>query len=149
MGRVLCIDYGLKRCGLAVTDPLRLIATGLATVETHHLTAFLRGYFTRETVDILVMGLPKNLDGTDTHATQPVRHAAGRLRRAFPGLTIVFADEQYSSVEASRALAAMGLKRKQRRDKSLLDETAATIILQGYLRSTERNGPVDGIPGGM
>lgn len=87
-----------------------------------------------------MIGLPKNLDGTDTHATEPVRHVAGRLRRAFPGLPVVFADEQYSSVEASRALAAMGLKRKQRRDKSLVDATAATLILQGYLQSIEKSG---------
>lgn len=140
MGRVLCIDYGLKRCGIAVTDPLRLIATGLVTVDTHRLTEFLRGYLTQESVDLFVIGLPKNLDGTDTHATEPVRHVAGRLRRAFPGLPVVFADEQYSSVEASRALAAMGLKRKQRRDKSLVDATAATLILQGYLQSIEKSG---------
>lgn len=135
MGRVLCIDYGLKRCGLAVTDPERIISTALATVEAHTLVDFLRAYISREVVDTIVVGLPRNLDGSDTDATQPVRHFAGRLRRAFPGIPVVFADEQYSSVMAARALSEMGLGRKRRRDKGLIDRTAATLILQDYLQS--------------
>ena len=135
MGRVLCIDYGLKRCGLAVTDPERIIATGLATVEAHTLVDFVRTYISREVVDTIVVGLPRNLDGSDTDATQPVRHFAGRLRRAFPGIPVVFADEQYSSVMAARAISEMGLGRKRRRDKGLIDRTAATLILQDYLQS--------------
>jgi putative Holliday junction resolvase len=135
MGRILCIDYGLKRCGLAVTDPERIIATALATVEAHRLTDFLKDYLSKETVDTFVVGLPRNLDGSDTDATQPVRHFAGRLRRAFPGLPVVFADEQYSSVMAARALSEMGLGRRRRRDKGLVDRTAATLILMDYLQS--------------
>lgn len=135
MGRVLCIDYGLKRCGLAVTDPERIISTALATVEAHTLVDFLRAYISREVVDTIVVGLPRNLDGSDTDATQPVRHFAGRLRRAFPGIPVVFADEQYSSVMAARALTEMGLGRKRRRDKGLIDRTAASLILQDYLQS--------------
>ena len=135
MGRVLCIDYGLKRCGLAVTDPERIIATALATVDAHTLVDYLRAYISREVVDTIVVGLPRNLDGSDTDATQPVRHFAGRLRRAFPAIPVVFADEQYSSVMAARALSEMGLGRKRRRDKGLIDRTAATLILQDYLQS--------------
>lgn len=135
MGRVLCIDYGLKRCGLAVTDPERIISTALATVDAHTLVEFLRAYISREVVDTIVVGLPRNLDGSDTDATQPVRHFAGRLRRAFPGIPVVFADEQYSSLMAARALSEMGLGRKRRRDKGLIDRTAATLILQDYLQS--------------
>ncbi len=143
MGRILCIDYGQRRCGLAVTDPERIIATGLATVEAHRVTDYLRDYLSREVVDTIVVGLPRNLDGSDTDATQPVRHFAGRLRRAFPGLPVVFADEQYTSVLAARALSEMGLGRKRRRDKGLVDRTAATLILQDYLLS-RRGGEARG-----
>lgn len=133
MARIMAIDYGLKRSGLAVTDPMQIIATGLATVKTHDLMDYLKAYIQKEPVEKIIMGLPKSLDGTDTHATNPVRHYAGRIRRTFPTIPVVFVDEQYTSKMATRAMVDMGMKKKDRRNKALVDEIAATLMLQEYM----------------
>ncbi|MFL5746424.1 MAG: Holliday junction resolvase RuvX [Niastella sp.] len=135
MARILSIDYGAKRTGLAVTDPLQIIATGLTTVETPKLFRFLREYFAKEPVELIIMGEPKNWDDTDTHATPLVKKAVERLKREFPAIPVKMWDERYTSKMASQAMIEMGLKKKQRQNKALVDEIAATIILQEYLRS--------------
>jgi putative pre-16S rRNA nuclease len=133
MPRILAIDYGLKRTGLAVTDPLQIIATGLTTVESPKLIAFLKDYFKKEEVELILIGEPKNWDDTDTHATPLVRQIILRLKKEFPHIPLQTADERNTSKMASRAMIDMGMRKKQRRNKALVDEIAATILLQEYL----------------
>ena len=135
MARILSIDYGKKRTGIAVTDPLQIIATGLTTVETPKLFTFLKEYFAKEQVELIIMGEPKNMDDSDTHATPLVKQAVARLKREFPTIPIKMVDERFTSKMASQAMIEMGLKKKQRQNKALVDEIAATILLQEYLRS--------------
>ena len=135
MPRILSIDYGLKRTGLAVTDPLQIIATGLTTVETPKLIPFLKEYFKKEVVELIIMGEPKNWDESDTHATPLVKKAVEKLKKEFPAMPIVMVDERYTSKLAKQAMIEMGMKKKERRNKALVDEIAATIMLQDYLRS--------------
>ena len=134
MPRILAIDYGLKRTGLAVTDPLKIIATGLTTVETQKLFPFLREYFAKEEVELIIIGEPLNLDDTATHATHLVKKAIDKLKRDFPKIPVRKVDERFTSKMASRAMIDMGLKKKQRQNKALVDEIAATIMLQEYLQ---------------
>ena len=133
MARIMAIDYGLKRTGLAVTDPLQIIATGLMTIESPKLIAFLKDYFKKEPVELILIGEPKNWDDSDTHATPLVRQIMVRLQKEFPAIPLLPVDERYTSKMASRAMIEMGLKKKQRRNKALVDEIAATILLQEYL----------------
>jgi putative holliday junction resolvase len=135
MPRILSIDYGLKRTGIAVTDPLKIIATGLTTIETPQLFNFLKDYFKKEEVELIIIGEPKNWDESDTHATPLVRKAIVRLQKEFPAIPVKTVDERYTSKMASRAMIDMGMKKKQRQNKALVDEIAATIILQEYLQS--------------
>jgi putative Holliday junction resolvase len=132
--RIISIDYGGKRTGLAVTDPLQIIATGLTTVESKQLIPFLKDYFSREPVELIIIGEPKNLDDTDTHATPLVTKCIKDLQRNFPGMPIKKVDERYTSKMAKDAMLEMGLKKKERRNKSMVYEIAATIMLQEYLR---------------
>jgi len=132
--RILSIDYGLKRTGLAVTDPLQIIATGLTTVESKQLIPFLKDYFAREEVELIIIGEPKNWDDTDTHATPLVEKIIKQLEKNFPRIPIKKVDERYTSKMAKDAMLEMGLKKMQRRNKKLVDEIAATILLQEYLR---------------
>jgi putative Holliday junction resolvase len=138
MSRILAIDYGLKRTGLAVTDPLQIIANGLTTVESPKLINFLKEYFQKEEVEMIILGEPKNWDDTDTHATPLVKKIAERLKKEFPQIPITMVDERFTSKMASRAMIDMGMKKKQRRDKALIDEIAATIMLQEYLERLVR-----------
>jgi putative Holliday junction resolvase len=133
MPRILAIDYGAKRTGLAVTDPLQIIATGLTTVESPTLIQFLKNYFMKEPVELILIGEPKNLDDTGTHATPLVRQIIGRIQKEFPAIPIKTVDERFTSRMASRAMIDMGMKKKQRQNKALVDEISATIILQEYL----------------
>jgi putative Holliday junction resolvase len=135
MARILSIDYGKKRTGIAVTDPLQIIATGLTTVETPKLFSFLKEYFAKEQVELIIMGEPKNMDDTDTHATPLVKKAVERLKKEFPTIPVKMVDERFTSKMASQAMIDMGMKKKQRQNKALVDEIAATIMLQEYLRS--------------
>ena len=134
MGRILSIDYGKKRTGIAVTDPLKLIATGLTTVETPKLMSFLKDYFVKEEVEEVIIGMPVNMDDTDTHATPLVRHFIQAFQKHIPGIPITEVDERFSSKMASRAMVDMGMKKKQRQKKELVDEIAATILLQEYMQ---------------
>lgn len=133
----MAIDYGAKRTGIAVTDPLQIIATGLTTVESGGLIVFLKEYMKTEVVELIVIGEPKNWDDSDTHATPLVRKVMERLRKEFPGIPLQPVDERFTSKMASRAMIDMGMKKKQRRNKALVDEIAATILLQEWL---ERRG---------
>lgn len=135
MGRILAIDYGLKRTGIAVTDPLQIIAQGLTTIESSQLIKFLKNYFSHESVDKIIIGEPKNLDNTSTDATALVEKVVRQLESSFPAIPIIRIDERFTSKMASRAMIDMGLKKKQRQNKGLVDEIAATILLQGYLQS--------------
>ncbi len=133
MPRILSIDYGGKRTGIAVTDPLQIIATGLTAVDTKDLFAFLKDYFGKEEVEKVIVGLPYSLDGSDTHATPLVKGFVTRFKKDFPAIPIETVDEQFTSKLAVRALIESGVKKKDRRDKKLIDEMSATIILQEYL----------------
>jgi putative Holliday junction resolvase len=135
LSRILSIDYGLKRTGIAVTDPLQIIATGLTTVESKQLIPFLKDYFSKETVELIIIGEPKNMDDSDTHATPLVEKCIKELQKIFPAIPIKKVDERFTSKMASQAMIDMGLKKKQRRNKALVDEIAATILLQEYLRA--------------
>jgi putative Holliday junction resolvase len=134
LSRIICIDYGLKRTGLAVTDPLRIIATGLTTVESPKLITFLKDYFQKEKVSLILIGEPWSMDDTATHATPLVLKCIKDLEKNFPSIPIEKVDERYTSKMASQAMIEMGLKKKQRRNKALVDEIAATIMLQDYLQ---------------
>jgi putative holliday junction resolvase len=134
MARILCIDYGLKRTGIAVTDPLQIIATGLTTIDTKNFIPFLKEYFARETVELVLMGEPKNWDETDTHATPLVKKAVAQLQKEFPLMPLKMVDERNTSKMAKAAMLEMGLKKKDRRNKKMVDEIAATIMLQEYLQ---------------
>ena len=137
MPRILAIDYGLKRTGIAVTDPLKIIATDLTTIPSNTLISFLKDYFSKEEVELVIIGEPKNLDDSDTHATPIVKGMIKKLMKQFPDKRIRTVDERYTSKMASQAMIDMGMKKMQRRNKSLIDEIAATIMLQEYLRSQE------------
>ena len=138
MPRILAIDYGGKRTGLAVTDPLQIIATGLETIESRELIPYLKKYMATETVERILIGMPRNWDDSDTHATPLVKEAIKQLQRAFPGMPIQPVDERYTSAMAKSAMIEMGMKKKDRRDKKIVDEIAATIMLQEYLESINR-----------
>ena len=133
MGRILAIDYGTKRTGIAVSDPLRLIAGGLETVPTKDLERWLADYFAREEVSTIVLGKPSHMDGTPSDTWRFIEPLAGRLRRAWPDKEVVFYDERFTSVLAHRAMLDGGMGRMARRDRALVDKISATIILQGYM----------------
>jgi putative Holliday junction resolvase len=133
VARIICIDYGGKRCGLAVTDPLQIIATALTTVDTKELYTYLAAYFAKEPVELILIGEPLNLDDTPTHATPLVKKAILALTKKFPTIPIQTVDERYSSKNAVRAMVEMGMKKKDRQDKKNVDQIAATILLQEYL----------------
>ena len=133
MARILSIDYGGRRTGLAVTDPFQIIATGLCTVETSKLMAFLKDYFLKEIVEQVIVGMPTNWDDSDTHATPLVVDFIKGFKKAFPQMPIATVDERYTSKMATDAMLQMGLKKKQRQNKGMIDEIAATIMLQEYL----------------
>lgn len=134
MGRILSIDYGGKRTGLAVTDPLKIIATGLCTVETPKLLGFLQDYFLKEQVELVIVGMPVNWDDSATHATPLVQKFIKEFHKKFPSVPVKEVDERFTSKLASQAMIQMGMKKKQRQNKAMLDEIAATIMLQEYLQ---------------
>ena len=133
--RIMAIDYGSKRTGIAVTDPLQIIAHGLTTVETHMALVFLREYLSKETVSTIIVGEPLNLDDSETHATSGAREFAKKLKRHFPTVQVELVDERFTSKMASSAIREMGLKKKDREKKGLVDEVAAAMMLQEYLKS--------------
>ncbi len=133
MARIICIDYGGKRTGLAVTDPLQIIATSLTTIDTKELIPFLKKYFQQESVELILIGEPLNLDDTATHATPLVKGAIKLLKKEFPDIPLQTVDERFTSKMASRAMVEMGMKKKDRQVKGNIDKIAATIMLQEYL----------------
>lgn len=134
MPRILAIDYGKKRTGLAVTDPLKIIASGLGTVPSHELVPYLKKYFAAEAVELIIIGLPRNLDGSATDATALVEECIRILHKHFPQIPIKKVDERFTSKMAFQSMLDSGLKKKDRQQKGLVDEISATIILQEYLQ---------------
>ena len=134
MGRILAIDYGLKRTGLAVTDPLKIIASGLTTVPTGELLAFLQQYCRGEEVECFVVGLPLHPDGNPAQIAPQVDAFVKTLERTFPGKPVVRQDERYTSNEAKRIILQSGARKSQRRDKARVDKVAAALILEQYMQ---------------
>ncbi len=135
MARILSIDYGKKRTGLAVTDPLQIIPGGLATVLTSDLFDYLKAYVARESVERIIIGEPKQPNGQPSENMARVQEFVNRWSRAVPSVPIEFYDERFTSVLAHKAIIDSGLRKKARRDKALVDEISATIILQDYMSS--------------
>lgn len=135
MGRVLSIDYGLRRTGIAVSDPLRIIAGALDTVATAQLMPYLRDYISKNEVDIIVVGMPRQMNGEPSESYAAIKPFVARLEKEFADKRVELFDERFTSVLAHRAMIDGGLKKMQRRDKALVDRISATIILQDYLES--------------
>jgi len=135
MGRILAIDYGRKRTGVAVTDPLKIIAGNLATVPTHTLMQFIKDYIAREPVECIVIGKPTQLNGEPSESMRYITPFVNRLRGELPEMPIVMYDERFTSTIAHQAMIDGGMKQRDRRDKARVDAIAATIILNDYLQS--------------
>jgi len=135
MSRILAIDYGLKRCGIAVTDPLRIIASGLTTVETKELMDFLKTYCAEEDVECFVVGLPMHHDGNPAQIAPQVDAFSAKLQKQFPDKPVFRYDERYTSKEASKIILQSGIKKSKRRDKALVDKIAAALILEHYMEA--------------
>ena len=135
MGRILAIDFGKKRTGIAVTDELQIIASGLTTVATEDLIAYLKGYTKKENVELFVIGKPKQLDNTDSESEALIIPFLEKLQKSIPSIPIKRVDERFTSKMAFQTMIDSGLNKKQRRNKALVDEISATIILQSYLYS--------------
>lgn len=135
MGRIMAIDYGRKRIGIAVTDPCQIIANSLTTVAPHQMMAFLDDYFRREPVDVVVVGLPKQMNNTESESMQYIRPFLAAFRRRFPNIPLEMYDERFTSVLAHKALIEGGARKKQRQDKAIVDAISATIILQSYMEA--------------
>lgn len=135
MGRIIAIDYGRKRTGIAVTDTLQMIANGLTTVSGGEVVSFLASYITKEPVDLFVVGMPKQLNNEPSENMKYVEAFVTHLKRTIPFIPVEYVDERFTSVIAHRAMLEGGLKKKKRQDKALVDEISAVIILQSYLES--------------
>ena len=137
MGRIMAIDYGRKRTGLAVTDILQIIANGLTTVPTNELLKFITEYTQKEAVELFIIGAPKQMNNEPSENMARVTEFVGRLKKAIPTIPIQYVDERFTSVLAHRTMLEAGLKKKKRQDKALVDEISAVIILQSYLESNK------------
>lgn len=135
MGRLLAIDYGTKRTGLAVSDPLKIIANGLATVPTHTLFDYLKTYFEKETIDCIIVGMPKQMNNEYSENMKHIRPFVDKLQKKYPGMRVEYYDERFTSALAQRAMIDGGVKKKDRQNKALIDEISAVIILQDYMES--------------
>ena len=135
MGRLLAIDYGTKRCGIAVTDPLQLIASGLTTVAADELLPFLTNYFNQEQVDLVVVGEPTRHDGTHSDVEANIREFISQFVLSFPTMRVERQDERFTSKMAFQTMIDGGMKKKQRRNKAMIDQISATIILQDFLQN--------------
>src|SRR5664279_1930116 len=133
MARIMAIDYGLKRTGIAVTDPLQIIASALTTIDSAKIFTFLEDYLMKENVELILVGDPRNLDDSPTNLSAHVQRILGIMKKKFPDIPVKTVDERYSSVMASRAMVLMGMKKSRRREKGVVDQVAATMILQEYL----------------
>ena len=139
MGRLVAIDYGTKRTGIAVTDTLQIIANGLTTVPTHNIFGFLKEYFEKEPVDCIVIGYPKQTNNQPSENLKNVISFKNKLKKLYPLLKIEFFDERFTSVMAHRVMIDGGLKKKDRANKALVDEISAVILLQSYMESKHYN----------
>ncbi len=135
MARILSIDFGKKRTGIAVSDPLQIIANGLTTVETAKIFDFLKDYLQKEKVSTIIVGLPKQMNNEVSENMKRVEPFVNRLRKLYPDIPVEYFDERFSSKMAHQAMIDGGLKKKDRQNKALVDEISATIILQGYMES--------------
>jgi putative Holliday junction resolvase len=135
MGRILAIDYGRKRVGLAVTDSLKIIANGLTTVKSCDVLKFLSDYLSKESVELIVVGLPKTMNNEESDSMQYIKPFVEKLKKQHPNVPIEMYDERFTSVLAHKAMLEGGLKKKERQNKALVDEISATIILQSYMES--------------
>lgn len=135
MSRLLSIDYGKKRTGIAVSDPLQIIANGLTTVETSKLFEFLENYLKKEEVETIIVGLPKQMSGELSENMKRIEPFVNRLKKLYPKINIEYYDERFTSKLAHQAMIDGGLKKQDRKNKELIDEISATIILQGYMES--------------
>ena len=135
MGRILAIDYGRKRTGIAVSDPLQLIANGLTTVPTHQLLTYILDYLAHEQVERILVGLPKQMNNEASESMKYIEPFVRSLKKKLPEMPIEYVDERFTSVLAHHAMLEGGLKKKDRQDKALVDEISATIILRDYLES--------------
>lgn len=146
MGRVLAIDYGRKRCGVAVTDPLRIAANGLPTQRTCDLMGFIKEYCSRESVDLIVVGEPKTLSGEDSESARYIAPFLRQLSREMPDMAVERFDERFTSTIAHRAMIDAGLSKNARREKGLADRTAAVIILTDWLESHTGSSSMPPLP---
>ena len=135
MARIMAIDYGRKRVGVAVTDPTQIIAGGLATVPAHQIVDFIQQYVAKEAVETIVVGLPKQMNNQPSESMRYIQPFVATLKKKIPQIPVVFYDERFTSVLAHKAMLEGGLKKKDRQNKALVDEISATIILQDYLES--------------
>lgn len=140
MGRILAIDYGRKRCGIAVTDVLRICANGLPTVRTCDLLIYIKEYCSKESVDLIVVGLPRDMKGNESESMRYIRPFLSALKKEMPDMRVEMHDERFTSVIAHREMIAGGFKKKQRQEKGKADEMAAVLILTSYLESIKNNG---------
>lgn len=137
MGRIIAIDYGSKRTGIAVTDPLRIVPNGLPTVETRKLFAFIDQYFEKEQVDILVIGYPSHLDGNQTYVTVEIENFLKNFSAKYPDVKIFRQSEWFTSRQAKQIILQSGINKTKRKDKSLVDKISAVIILEEFMRSKD------------
>ena len=133
MGRILAIDYGTKRTGIAITDELQIIASGLTTVSTNDLLPFLQDYIKNETVELFVIGEPRQMNNEASESETSIREFIGRLKEVIPHIPIERVDERFTSKIAVKSMVEGGLKKSKRKDKALIDEISATLILQNFL----------------
>lgn len=135
MGRILAIDYGRKRSGIAVTDTLQIIANGLTTVQTSQLMAFLSEYIAKEPVERVIIGLPKQMNNEYSENMANIQPFVNKFKKQYPDIPVEYVDERFTSVLAHKAMIDGGLKKKERQNKALVDEISATIILQSYMEN--------------
>lgn len=137
MGRIMAIDYGQKRCGVAVTDTLQIIASGLTTVPAQQAVSFIVDYIKNEPVDLIVVGEPKDMHNNPSDSTRFIEPFVKQLKKTLPDMKVVRFDERFTSKMAFQTMIDSGLKKKQRQNKALVDEISATIILQSYMKSID------------
>ncbi|HHW81442.1 MAG TPA: Holliday junction resolvase RuvX [Bacteroidales bacterium] len=139
MARLLAIDYGRKRTGIAVTDTLQIIANGLTTVPSHTIINFLKDYISKEPVELIIVGLPRQMNYEESESMQYIKPFVKKLRKEIPDIPVEYFDERFTSRMAQQTMIDGGLKKKQRQNKALVDEISATIILQGYMEGRRMN----------
>lgn len=133
MSRIIAIDYGIKRCGIAVSDPLQIIASGLCTINTNEIIDFLKDYISKEHVETMVVGMPKRMNNQPSEVEIHIQQFISNVEKQIPNITIVRQDERFSSKMAFQTLIDSGVKKHKRREKELIDQVSATIILQSYM----------------